>query len=466
MKAPMEKKTNYTRDYLSFRLLYQKKKIALLNIDAEETVLYDVLQEGEFNTFLKGFRNKKLSVKLIRNAGSWQIVSSREILINGVAWRKRDLKEGDTIHLGEYRLVFEGNFQEEEPLLKPAVSVSGRKRFLRVIEAAAIVAGVSFLWFCTTFKTASFPDTEDISSNIISDHETELPYDYTEDLDEPDAGISGDADSQGLIVYGPHEQPEPHKLDILFIHTHPDDESLDYGLFIARESAAGRSVGVILFTDGDSGFDKYPDRRIDSFYSDSYLKGADLARVREKEAERAIALLGADIYVHLGLWNRPYTAVEASKNVHIISEEWGGEDFLVDTLLSLIDTFTPEVIVSPDGPSGAREHFEHETVGYISEKAVTRYIENNPGQLKAYLKLVDVEQTDQYDNIPLIKIEPDGENNIIEKKRSALMLHQTQADASFFGIKRLEKFPVEYYIMPYSSSDLAEMPQEGFPVIF
>ncbi len=96
---------------------------------------------------------------------------------------------------------------------------------------------------------------------------------------------------------------------------------------------------------------------------------------------------------------------------------------------------------------------------------MTRYIEDNPGQLKAYLKLVDVEQTDHYDNIPLIKIEPDMDI-IIEKKRAALMMHQTQADASFFGIKRLEKFPVEYYIMPYSSSDLAEMPQEGFPVIF
>ncbi|MCF6334405.1 MAG: PIG-L family deacetylase [Spirochaetales bacterium] len=462
----MEKKIYTSSDYLSFRLLCQKKKIALLNIDAEETILYDISLKGKFNTFLEGFSDKKLNVKLVRNACNWQIVCSREVLINGVAWRKRDLKEGDTIHLGEYRLVFEGKFSEEIPVLKPQISAGKKKRLIRVVEAAAIVEGVSFLWFCTTYKTTSFPDNY-ITANSLSDHETELPYEYSDELDELDISQVGvSAESPGLIVYGPKDKPLSHKLDILFIHTHPDDESLDYGLYIAREAAKGKSVGVILFTDGDSGFDKYPDRRTDSFYTDSYLKGSDLARVREKEAERALALLGADIFVHLGLWNRPYTALEASKSVHTISKEWGGEEFLVDTLLILINRFKPEIIVSPDGPSGAREHFEHETVGYISEKAVDIYIENNPGELKAYLKLVDVEQTDYYNDIPLIKINSEGDKSFLEKKRTALMMHQTQADASFFGIKRLKKFPVEYYVMPYFSSDLAGTDQEGLPPLF
>ena len=447
-----------TRDYLSFRLLYRKKRIALLNIDAEETILYDISQDGKFNPFLKGFRNKRLHVKLIGNAGRWQLVSNREVLINGVSWRKRDLKEGDTIHLGEYRLIFEGKFLEEIPLLKPEVGVNSRKRFLRLIQAAAVVAGVSFLWFCTTFKTTTFSDETTIAENIISDHETELPYEYTEELDETDISayrFDADSESKRLIVYGPDEKPVAYKLDILFIHAHPDDESLDYGLYIAKETAEGKSVGVILFTDGDSGFDKYPDRPVDGFYRDTYLKGSDLASVREQEAEKALTRLGVEIYVHLGLWNRPYTAVEVSKSVHKISEEWGGEAYLVNTLLALMNTFNPEIIVSPDGPSGAREHFEHETVGYISEKAVDRYIEDNPGQLKAYLKLVDVEQTDQYSNMALIKIDAQGNKNFIDKKRSALLMHQTQADSSFFGIKRLAEFPVEYYYMPYSSADLA-----------
>ena len=35
-------------------------------------------------------------------------------------------------------------------------------------------------------------------------------------------------------------------------------------------------------------------------------------------------------------------------------------------------------------------------------------------------------------------------------------MHQTQADASYFGIKRLDEFPFESYLIEYNSSDAGD----------
>ena len=225
---------------------------------------------------------------------------------------------------------------------------------------------------------------------------------------------------------------------------------------MAQAAEEGKSTGVILFTDGDSGFDKYPDRPVDGFYTDGYLKGSELAKVRALEAEKALIILGAKVYVRMGLWNRPYTAVEASKDIDKLSSEWGGEALLIKKLVSFMETFQPDVIVSPDGPGDAREHFEHEAVGFLTDAAVRIYIQDNPYQLKAYLKLVDVQQAEEYPGISLLIIDPDMDNRYLEKKRTALMMHQTQADASYYGIKRLDEFPFEHYLIEYRFGDTIE----------
>jgi len=161
-------------NFLSFVLMYQRKRIALLNIDAEECTLYDYQSDAFFNPWLKKFSDKKLNLKLIRDAGNWQIVSNREVLINGVGWRKRVLKDGDKIYLGEYRLVFEGNFQEEIP---PAPVIpwaqKNRKKLVRLFEAAAVVVSVSFLWYCTTINKNTEIIMDDIGYTSIG-HESEL----------------------------------------------------------------------------------------------------------------------------------------------------------------------------------------------------------------------------------------------------------------------------------------------------
>ena len=459
-----EKKINIvSNNYLSFVLMYERKRIALLNIDAEECTLYDKKEEAFLNPYLKGFRDKKLHLKLVKDAGRWQLVSNREVLINGVAWRKRVLKDGDKIYIGEYRLIFEGNFIEN---LSPDPIIDKNpkwKKNLRFLEVAAVVLSVSFLWYCTSISNHTDIITANNESGSIG-HESELPYNYSEALDEieeppytqtdrePDTVFTqtDGIDSQ-LIVYAPGDKPVPQKLDILFIHAHPDDESLDYGLSMARASSEGKSIGIIVFTDGDSGFDKYPDRPVDGFYKDSYLRGSELAAVRVQEAQRALSILGAKVYLRLGLWNRAYTSEEASKSVNTLLTEWGGQDHLISKLVHLMEVFQPDIIVSPDGPCSAREHFEHEAVGLISELAVNVYKDKNPESLDAYLKLVDVQQIGEYSNLPLLKITAGEDEKYRDLKYAALMMHQTQADASFFGIKRLESYPVEYYLVKYRS---------------
>ncbi|MCK5671970.1 MAG: PIG-L family deacetylase [Spirochaetales bacterium] len=459
----MDKENIVSNNYLSFVLMYQRKRIALLNIDAEECTLYDKKEDAFVNPYLKGFSDKKLHVQLVKDAGNWQLVSNREVLINGVAWRKRVLKDGDKIYLGEYRLIFEGNFIEDTSPDPIIVKNPKWKKNLRFLEVAAVVLSISFLWYCTSTNNHTDIITANNNSGSIG-HESELPYNYSEALDEieeppytqpyknPDPVFTQtDGVNSQLIVYAPGDTPVPQKLDILFIHAHPDDESLDYGLSMAKASLEGKSIGIIVFTDGDSGFDKYPDRPVDGFYKDSYLKGSELAAVRVEEAKRALSILGAKVYLRLGLWNRAYTSEEATKSIDILIDEWGGQDQLISKLVNIMEIFRPTIIVSPDGPCSAREHFEHEAVGYISELAVGVYKEKNPDSLDVYLKLVDVQQIKAYSTVPLLKITAGEEEKYRVLKYAALMMHQTQADASYFGIKRLENFPVEYYLVNYRS---------------
>ncbi|MCK5153484.1 MAG: PIG-L family deacetylase [Spirochaetales bacterium] len=449
------------KKYLSFELLYKRKILALLNIDEEECTLYDKKGDAFLNTYLKGFNDKKLKLRLIKDAGKWQLLSNREVFVNGVAWRKRVLKDNDKIYLGEYRLIFKGNFIEEIPPDSDSGKDQNGKKILRSLEAAAVVLSVSFLWYCTSLNHNTTKVTVKDEPPSIG-HESELPYNSSAELDEieeipyaqkdRDTAYPFEEDVESLlVVYAPEEDPAPQKLDILFIHAHPDDESLDYGLYMAKASLSGKSIGIIVFTDGDSGFDKYPDRPIDGFYRDTYLRGSELAAVRVQEAQKALTVLGAKVYLRMGLWNRAYTSEEVSKSIGTLISEWGGQDQLINKLVKIMEIFRPDVIVSPDGPCSAREHFEHEAVGLISELAVSKYKEKHPGMLDAYLQLIDVQQISEYPNVPFLEIDAGKEKKYKDIKYAALMMHQTQADASYFGIKRLNDFPMEYYMVQYCS---------------
>ncbi len=392
-----------------------------------------VISEQEIVTseLLPDFKDKRLTIVLKKEGPKAHFEAVKPVLVNGVACRRRILKGNDTFKLGPYRLVFKGKRPDPEPADIPSrksIHKHRRKKpffsVRHILEAAAILASLSFLWYCTT--------QQPVQRNSKT----------------PPA--PGTIQQTRLLTYAPGAVPAPKKLDLLFIHAHPDDETLDYGLYISKAAEAGKAVGVLTFTDGESGFDFYPDRDTTGIYPDKELHGKELAAVRIKEEERALKILGAAVYIRLGLKNRPYTAVEVKKSIPTIIKEWGGNAFLVNKLNAIFTAFNPSVIVSPDGPSHAREHFEHEAVGYITARAVSLYRQKHPGKLQAYLKLVDVQQTQAYPHKHLRTIGfTDGASDIVKKKGNALMQYETQADACYYGIKRLKKFPFEYYFIQY-----------------
>ena len=426
---------------------------------------------------LPGIKDKKLSIVLQTNGESITAAFSKPLMVNGVECRTRKLKKGDLIRLGRYRLIYEGEKWTEPLEQVPSESTSVRLKKGRaakssatgsrkrkqpvaalVIEAAAVLSSLFFLWFCSTQNPAvkapisGEPEITEAREHEAPPVEEKIVKKKIEELKtEPESPVRESA--VPLVIFSPGEIPEAQKLDILFIHAHPDDETLDYGLSIASAAKAGMKVGVLTFTDGESGFDFYPDRDITGIYPDRELKGKELAAVRIQEESRSLKILGASMYIRLGLKNRPYLKEEASKSIQMLIQEWGGRKMLIADLTEIFSRLSPDIIVSPDGPSAAREHFEHEAVGYITDLAVSEYQTKSPGVLSAYLKLVDPQQRDAYPGRELLSVKAEGASfgNFLIKK-AALSRYQTQADACYYGIKRLKQFPVEYYFFQYRKS--------------
>src|SRR5579885_292557 len=75
---------------------------------------------------------------------------------------------------------------------------------------------------------------------------------------------------------------------LVSFHAHPDDEALFTGGTLARCSAAGHRVVVVVATSGERGL------------TATGVGGADLGAVRSAELDRAAAALGVARVVNLG----------------------------------------------------------------------------------------------------------------------------------------------------------------------
>lgn len=248
-------------------------------------------------------------------------------------------------------------------------------------------------------------------------------------------------------VFAPGEEVEYFPADILFIHAHPDDETLDFGVLMAGASLAGKRVAVVLFTDGESGLDLYPQRTVGDIYPARRLAGAPLAQVRVVEATRALSLLGAEAYVRLGLANRPYAREQDALSVPEVLELWGGEERLVARLIGIIEGFRPALVVSPDGRTRAHEHFEHEAVGHLVREALAVLGPGAP-YLRGHLVCVDPGQSSGYDaliRVPALRPDPVSGRELRALQSAALIEHATQRDAAVLGVARLSRMPYECY---------------------
>ncbi|MCK5005971.1 MAG: PIG-L family deacetylase [Spirochaetales bacterium] len=249
-------------------------------------------------------------------------------------------------------------------------------------------------------------------------------------------------------VIAPGRPVEYFKTDILFIHAHPDDESIDFGSLMARASRSNKRIVTLLFTDGESGLDLYPQRKVGDIYPARVLKGGALSQVRVVEATRALSILGSEMYLRWGLENRPYNTQRDVVPPEEVIRGWGGEEQLVARLIEVLEGFQPAIVVSPDSRSEAYEHFEHEAVGQVVQSALERLRRGGKSYVKGHLVSIDPYQADRYTGVTAVDAQiQDGESGFAYRAIQALALnkHVTQRDASVIGVSRLSHLPQEFY---------------------
>jgi LmbE family N-acetylglucosaminyl deacetylase len=260
-------------------------------------------------------------------------------------------------------------------------------------------------------------------------------------------------------VIPPGREPEYFKADILFIHAHPDDESIDFGSLMAMAARSDKRIVTLLFTDGESGLDLYPQRKVEDIYPARDLTGGALSQVRVVEATRALSILGSEMYIRWGLENRPYNTKADEVPPAEVIRGWGGEDRLVERLIGVLEGFRPTIIVSPDGRSRAYEHFEHEAVGQLVQTAVERLRRAGGGSfLKGHIVSIDPYQVDRYSGVTNVDaLAVDGESGLAYRSIQAFALkeHVTQRDAAVIGVSRLSHLPQEFYKALYWKLDLS-----------
>jgi LmbE family N-acetylglucosaminyl deacetylase len=249
-------------------------------------------------------------------------------------------------------------------------------------------------------------------------------------------------------VTAPGEAIEYFPADILFLHAHPDDESLAFGAMMAAASRSGKRLATVLFTDGEAGKDIYPNRPTGRLYPNQALHGAELAEVRVQEARRALAILGCEGYIRLGFKNHPYNGLHDEVSAEQVIADWGGEQELVARLETLLRGFRPRIVVSPGGHSGQHGHFEHEAVGLLVARAVEGLRREGADFLQGHLVPVDPAARGRYPTLVEIDAraaDPAGGLTYRQIQALALREHVSQRDASVLGRKRLMRLSKEYY---------------------
>ncbi|MBG6054769.1 N-acetyl-1-D-myo-inositol-2-amino-2-deoxy-alpha-D-glucopyranoside deacetylase [Salinibacterium sp. CAN_S4] len=206
---------------------------------------------------------------------------------------------------------------------------------------------------------------------------------------------------------------------VLFVHAHPDDETIATGAAIATLIERGAIVTVLTCTRGELGEVIPAELR--------HLSGVGLASERERELREALAALGVTDHLFLGLdgarWEgrppRRYldsgmqwgpNGAQALQPMHpesLSAAELG--DVAADIATVIIDR-EPDVVVSyaADGGYGHPDHVRaHDATRAAAEVVrVPFYVVDSPGSKPGPFR-VDAEP-------------------VLERKRAALAAHRTQ----------------------------------------
>jgi N-acetyl-1-D-myo-inositol-2-amino-2-deoxy-alpha-D-glucopyranoside deacetylase len=158
--------------------------------------------------------------------------------------------------------------------------------------------------------------------------------------------------------------PPPENPRLLFVHAHPDDESLTNGGTIAHYVAQGADVHVVTCTLGEEG------EVLDDRYALLAVDHADqLGGYRISELTEALNALGVEEPMFLGgpgRW-RDSGMPAKSREHHTAFVDSG--DAAVRELIAIIDRLRPHVVVTYD-PKGGYGHPDHVQTNHVTAAAV------------------------------------------------------------------------------------------------
>jgi N-acetyl-1-D-myo-inositol-2-amino-2-deoxy-alpha-D-glucopyranoside deacetylase len=152
---------------------------------------------------------------------------------------------------------------------------------------------------------------------------------------------------------------------LLFVHAHPDDETLATGGTIARYSQAGHDVTVVTCTAGEQG--TVPNGEFVELMQD---RDGTLAAARAAEAEAASELLGAEHRWLGGMFTyRDSGRLGSRANAHPRAFCAAAVDEAAAALADTIVALRPHVIVTYD-PDGGYGHPDHVQTHRVTMRAV------------------------------------------------------------------------------------------------
>ncbi|MDN5794304.1 MAG: N-acetyl-1-D-myo-inositol-2-amino-2-deoxy-alpha-D-glucopyranoside deacetylase [Intrasporangium sp.] len=160
---------------------------------------------------------------------------------------------------------------------------------------------------------------------------------------------------------------------LLFVHAHPDDETLTCGVTMAHHVAAGDEVHVLTCTLGEEGEVIPPELR--------YLQGRSddaLAAFRYRELREAMSRIGAHLHVlgadpDSGRLSRYRDSGMAGSDAATRPEAFAGADpdEAAELVAQVIRAVRPELVVTYD-PEGGYRHPDHIQTHRVTRAALSR----------------------------------------------------------------------------------------------
>lgn len=209
-----------------------------------------------------------------------------------------------------------------------------------------------------------------------------------------------------------HVSPPPGDR-VVVLAPHPDDETLGCGGTLRLLIEAGKKVKIIFLTSGDKGD---PDQKASPVTGRSGQNGethvTDYARMREREAERALRVLGVAEYVFLRFPDR------------------GIHEHYHDALRRIIETveeFGPDTIYAP---SMVELNPDHRTAANLSMEIQRKSAGNSAeGDSRALVRLIFYEVTTPLRPNILVDI-----TSVYRRKKRALKTYRSQLRyTDYFG---------------------------------